>query len=241
MNLLRKLVSEFHTAFGAPNPKVPTVPPNDRVRLRLQLIREEFFELLDACLDFGTVHIALRFCDSAVKALIEATVRVDMVKAADAFVDLEYVTEGAMLEFGIDSGPLLEEVHRSNMAKKGGATREDGKYLKPEGWTPPDIAGVLARQAEGGPEAITLGCTGWVLIERKVTSGEGYPDKIQVQDARVIGFFLERSSAEIAARAVHTECSAQYDYPIYPCTRITEAILDGTIWWSHHPIENSPR
>lgn len=226
MNLLRKLVSEFHVAFGAPNPKVPTVPPNDRVRLRLQLIREEFFELLEACLDFGSVHIAWRFCDSAVKALIDATVAVNIVEAADAFIDLEYVIEGAMLEFGIDSGPLLEEVHRSNMAKKGGSTREDGKYLKPEGWTPPNIAGVLARQAEGGPEAIAIGCSGWALIERKTAGGP---------DDHVIGFFLQRPDAEIAANAYfHPTRSAGF-------TRIAEAVIDGTIWWSNVPAEDLPR
>ncbi len=37
-----------------------------------------------------------------------------------------------------------DEVHRSNMAKVGGPIRGDGKRLKPEGWTPPDVAGVLA-------------------------------------------------------------------------------------------------
>ena len=41
----------------------------------------------------------------------------------------------------------FREVHRSNMAKVGPGgkvlRREDGKILKPEGWTPPDLKGVL--------------------------------------------------------------------------------------------------
>jgi predicted HAD superfamily Cof-like phosphohydrolase len=48
---------------------------------------------------------------------------------------------------GIPFRAVFKEVHRSNMAKldKNGTVlrREDGKVIKPEGWTPPDIAGVL--------------------------------------------------------------------------------------------------
>lgn len=44
---------------------------------------------------------------------------------------------------------VFDEVHRSNMAKLGPdgtpIRREDGKVLKPAGWTPPDIAGVLGK------------------------------------------------------------------------------------------------
>lgn len=51
------------------------------------------------------------------------------------------------LDLPIDE--VIEEVHRSNMAKlwSDGKPhyRADGKVAKPEGWTPPDIAGVLAR------------------------------------------------------------------------------------------------
>jgi predicted HAD superfamily Cof-like phosphohydrolase len=32
------------------------------------------------------------------------------------------------------------------MAKAGGPKRADGKQLKPEGWTPPDLAPILAEQ-----------------------------------------------------------------------------------------------
>lgn len=49
--------------------------------------------------------------------------------------------------FGFDMDALFAEVHRSNMAKVGPdgqvIRREDGKVLKPEGWTAPDIENVL--------------------------------------------------------------------------------------------------
>jgi predicted HAD superfamily Cof-like phosphohydrolase len=46
--------------------------------------------------------------------------------------------------YGLDE--VFKEVHRSNMAKLVDGKvirREDGKILKPAGWTPPDIKGVL--------------------------------------------------------------------------------------------------
>ena len=56
--------------------------------------------------------------------------------------------------YGIDIRPIWDEVHRTNMAKEGGGSRTDGKIMKPAGWQPPDIAGLLARQdgmKQGGP------------------------------------------------------------------------------------------
>ena len=69
----------------------------------------------------------------------------------DALMDTIVVTIGrALSEFTL---PQVEnawrEVLRSNLAKVDRATgqvirRDDGKILKPEGWTPPDLAGVLS-------------------------------------------------------------------------------------------------
>ena len=69
-----------------------------------------------------------------------------MSEFADGLADMEYVCEGSFLAFGIHSGPIHAEVQRSNMAKVGGQRREDGKILKPVGWTPPDIAGEIEKQ-----------------------------------------------------------------------------------------------
>jgi predicted HAD superfamily Cof-like phosphohydrolase len=66
-----------------------------------------------------------------------------LVQAIDGLCDLLAVIYGAAVTFGIDLRPFWDEVHRTNMAKAGGPKREDGKQLKPDGWQPPDIAGVL--------------------------------------------------------------------------------------------------
>jgi predicted HAD superfamily Cof-like phosphohydrolase len=64
---------------------------------------------------------------------------------------LSNVVEVALLIGAICGIPVFEawkEIHRSNMAKVDPVTgrvlkREDGKVLKPEGWTRPNVAGVI--------------------------------------------------------------------------------------------------
>jgi hypothetical protein len=65
--------------------------------------------------------------------------------AIDGLCDQLATVYGAAVTFGVDLAPFWEEVHRTNMAKAGGPTRADGKRLKPEGWDPPDIEGLLER------------------------------------------------------------------------------------------------
>lgn len=60
--------------------------------------------------------------------------------------DLLYVTYGALIAFGVEPDEVFAEVHRANMEKVSGPQREDGKQLKPEGWRPADVAGVLTAQ-----------------------------------------------------------------------------------------------
>jgi hypothetical protein len=57
-----------------------------------------------------------------------------------------------MAEMGIPFDAVWRAVHESNMAKLGPngeiIRREDGKVLKPPGWTAPDIAAVLNDTAQ---------------------------------------------------------------------------------------------
>ena len=111
-------VEDFHRALDIP---IGSTAEIRRAELRAQLIEEEAAE---TC-------AAIR--------------RDDLVEAIDGLCDLLCVTYGAAVEFGINLAPFWDEVHRTNMAKRGGPMREDGKRLKPDGWTPPDIAGILER------------------------------------------------------------------------------------------------
>lgn len=152
---IRDQVLAFHRAGGIPVLESPQVPPDDCVRLRARLVAENFFELLDAL--FGNGSIARPGSPALMRAryqiacvIADATLDVDIVALADACADLDYVVEGTRLEFGIDGRPIAHAVHVSNMAKfgEGSHVREDGKIMKPPGWKPPDIAGLIRQQQE---------------------------------------------------------------------------------------------
>jgi predicted HAD superfamily Cof-like phosphohydrolase len=89
------LVAEFHKTFKHPILSTPTIPSEERCRLRVALLAEELKELEVAILEK------------------------DVVEVADALCDIQYVLAGAILEFGLGEkfSRLFEEVQRSNMSK----------------------------------------------------------------------------------------------------------------------------
>lgn len=101
---------------------VPSEPDHDRVQLARRLMVEEF--------------------DETTRAMMWG----DLPEIADGMVDLIYVVMDAAVAYGIDLPAVWELVQAANMEKEGGATRADGKILKPPGWVPPDVAGALASQ-----------------------------------------------------------------------------------------------
>lgn len=91
-----------------------------------------------------------------------ALVTGDLVQIADACADLTFTVLGLAKGFGIPFDAVWAEVMRSNMAKVGANgevyRNEAGKIVKPPGWVPPDIAGVLAsynpRSVALSPESV---------------------------------------------------------------------------------------
>ena len=80
--------------------------------------------------------------------LMNAYFRRDMVDIADGCADLKWVIEGLEHTLKIPQQDVWNEVARSNLTKIDQETgkvlkREDGKVLKPEGWTAPDIKSIL--------------------------------------------------------------------------------------------------
>lgn len=137
-------VREFHEVFGHPVAPEPVVPDDGRVMLRLELIREEFCELLEAS-GFKDAGAQIR----AVYLNPDEDYAPDLIGIADALGDLDVVVNGSALEHGIPLPAVTAEIHRSNMTKLGPdgkpIYREDGKILKGEGYEPPRIADVLDR------------------------------------------------------------------------------------------------
>jgi predicted HAD superfamily Cof-like phosphohydrolase len=82
--------------------------------------------------------------------LVASSTKVDDL---DALVDILVVTIGAINSLGADAEGAWNEVMRTNFAKIDPDTglvrkREDGKVLKPEGWTPPNLKPFIYKDAE---------------------------------------------------------------------------------------------
>jgi len=76
--------------------------------------------------------------------LLEATLSDDRVEQLDALIDILVVTIGAIHSGGFAAEGAWKEVMSTNFAKIDKNTglvrkREDGKVLKPVGWTPPNL------------------------------------------------------------------------------------------------------
>ena len=147
-------VQEFHREANQPVRHIPqeNLPPEERI-LRAKLVLEEAFELVEAlgvvvsAPDFpGDENTGLEFEDLS----FDSWPDMDLVGVADGCADLSVVTMGTLIQCGIYDRELLREVDRNNLEKfgPGGRRNKDGKWVKPPNHQPPDITGVLRRQAE---------------------------------------------------------------------------------------------
>lgn len=138
------LVRQFHETYGMPIASDTPDVDCERIHLRLNLIAEEFTELIGAA--YGTK--ARETLEAAWKKACEQDDGTrDTVEVADALGDLIYVIYGASLEFGLPMEKVLAEIQASNLSKLGAdgkpIYREDGKVMKGPNYFPPDIKKVL--------------------------------------------------------------------------------------------------
>jgi len=116
-------VKTFMTVMGQEVKDKPEFPDVRTVALRVDLIKEEFDELLEAIED------------------------ADIVEVADALTDILYVTYGAGHAFGIDLDKCFAEVQASNMSKLGSDGKPiyntSGKVMKGPDYFKPDLKRVL--------------------------------------------------------------------------------------------------
>lgn len=122
------MVREFHERFRLPMSDVPHLVPDNLHRQRHQLLLSEVTELYYAMLKH------------------------DVVNVAQELADCVYVLYGTSLCYGIDLDAVVAEVHASNMTKLGAdgkpIVNDAGKVLKGPNYVKPDVAGILARQAQ---------------------------------------------------------------------------------------------
>lgn len=104
----------------------------ERLDLKMRLIAEEFFELVEAVYNKKSSQ---KLIETWQKLFTEETIEprtLDIVEAADATADLRYVIEGFDIETNIPSEKIFNEVHASNLSKLG----TDGKPVISDGVTP---------------------------------------------------------------------------------------------------------
>lgn len=124
-----QMVGEFMKTFGQEVKTSPEIPDRSVCEFRIKLIKEEFEEVV----------YALLYSNKEGKDLV--------AEVAQELTDLLYVVYGAGHAFGIDLDKCFAEVQRSNMSKLGDdgkpIKREDGKILKGNNYTLPDMKKVL--------------------------------------------------------------------------------------------------
>lgn len=142
----QKRVEYFMSKIGHNVPKTPTVPPYEVRLLRARLIFEECLETIEA-LGFTIADKEGVLIVSPINIDMEDTID-NLIEIADGCADISVVTIGTLSACGIHDADLLREIDESNLRKfgPGAHRREDGKWIKPPDWEPPNIKKVLIFQ-----------------------------------------------------------------------------------------------
>lgn len=155
-------VKEFYEAFNQALPEEGSQPSltnellSERLELKMDLIAEEFIELVEAVYGKKSGEVIQAAWG---KAKEEDEGNRDVVETFDALADSIYVINGLAIEAGGDLDAVFNEVHSSNMSKLGddgkpvlsdgvnpapdGKVKPKGKILKSHNFREPDIKKVL--------------------------------------------------------------------------------------------------
>jgi predicted HAD superfamily Cof-like phosphohydrolase len=138
----RDMVRAFHVATQQPVHYVPKMPGSAMRLERCRWVLEETLEFIEAC------GFSLAVDPATGRWNLVETHAPNLANMAQENADIRVLTHGNDLVMGAPP-EVFAEVHRANMAKVDPdgqvLRREDGKILKPEGWQPPDVAGVLRK------------------------------------------------------------------------------------------------
>lgn len=145
-------VKQFMRVFQQAYSDTPTdTVDSSIIKLRLKLALEELEELFFATMNRQSqklVNIHFKQINSFIEALDDSSFSINLIDIADALTDIEYINNGTAAVFGIPLDATFREVHRSNMSKLDAdgkpVFREDGKVIKSDLYSPPDLDSVLA-------------------------------------------------------------------------------------------------
>ncbi len=153
-SLHQQRVDQFMAKAGQDTPDYPCIPDEPTRILRATLILEESLETIRG---LGVdVMIEPMMSQRSPVALHDTMYTLqcnkhrvpDLVEIADGCADISVVTTGTLSACGLADTPFIEAVDEANLQKfgPGGYRRDDGKWIKPADWTPPDIAGIIESQ-----------------------------------------------------------------------------------------------
>lgn len=137
-NVMQVKIAEFMAACEQEVKKYPELPSEQIRDLRIALMREEL---------------------EGENELIDSMLKGDLVGIADGLADVLYVVIGTAVAYGIDVQEVFDEVQRSNMTKATWNEEEKryvtirnelGKVLKPDTFSPANLAPIVERQIANG-------------------------------------------------------------------------------------------
>lgn len=153
-------VLEFSKATGKSIPSVPRAMTPDEVCQLIKMVLSEVQELADTVTSSSEESLALmKSClgvDQSKHSGGNLSEIERIAEQSDAMVDAWYYMLDRAGRCGMNLSRVFDVVHSANMAKINPETgkcllREDGKVLKPHGWTPPDIVAEIRRQGYVDP------------------------------------------------------------------------------------------
>lgn len=150
-------VRDFTIQAGQPVTEVPSALNDEEVKFLLRMCLSELQELALTIVD--SVPQSIELMNECMKTIDKSEHEVldtedkKIAAQADAVVDAWYYSCNAFAKKSVDISKIFDIVHEANMAKRDPKTkkfihREDGKIIKPEGWTPPDVVAEVKRQRD---------------------------------------------------------------------------------------------
>lgn len=146
------MAREFLTKMGKTVRSTPDLGSPQEREERVARMLEELLEVAEALgVSVRSAEDNMRFAQ--VNDFTFAVERAPILPAAlREMADLQVTVSGTAAMFGLPLLPAVREVHRANMEKL--PSGPSGKPVKPEGWRPPDVSGLVSAALQDAPGAM---------------------------------------------------------------------------------------
>lgn len=150
-------VKTFTEQTGTPVPDSPQLMSRESVDFLVKMMLDEIMELY--CTVDDTTDYKYKMIEMIVNAKnlpkTNLSTPETIAEQADALVDCYYYSLNAAAKHGVNLSKIFNLVHDANMNKRDPESglfkkREDGKVIKPYGWMPPDVVGLIKSHMKDG-------------------------------------------------------------------------------------------